>query len=103
MFGVNPTAPFGPQQQYGGYPVQQLVQLLQAVPHQLQNLQQLAYLQQQQLQQIQQLLQLIPAQLSQLQQLQQSPSFQQPFGSALGVVPTAPMGPQLFGQPGQVM
>jgi hypothetical protein len=104
---VNPFAqPVAPQQ---------LIQLLQFVPHQLQKLQQLEYLQQQQLQQLQLLLQVIPQQLhyiqqtiqylpQQIQQYQQSPAIN-PFQSA-GV----PFGgtPQLWSQglspqTGQVM
>jgi hypothetical protein len=72
--------------------LQQAVQLLQFLPHQLQQLQQLQYVQHQQLQQ---LLQAIPAQLAQLQQsiqfvphqiqqLQQGAPFQQPFGQIGG-------------------
>jgi len=118
QYGGYPQQQGFPQQgfsQQQGFPPQQIVQLLQALPHQLQ-------LQQQQLQQIQQLVQLIPAQLWQLQQwiqflphqiqqlqqgslFQQPSSFQQPFGQTLGLggFPGAQMGPQIFGQPGQVM
>jgi len=85
--GVNPflvqqstiANPYATQQQ-----LQQVQQVLQAVPQQIQHLLQLQFQQQQQLQQLQQVLQIIPAQLAQLQQLQftahHASQLQQPFG-----------------------
>jgi hypothetical protein len=96
----------GPPTGYGlgsPQPLQQVLQLLQIVPHQLQQVQ---LLQQQQLLHLQQLLQFVPAQLQQLQQLIQSVPHQvqqlqqgQPFGPPL----SGPLGfglvPQAFGGP----
>ena len=121
-FGLSPYSPLATTssplwpQQYG-QPIQQILQMLQIVPQQLQQLQQLQYAQQHQLQHVQQLLQVIPAQLAQLQQsiqfvpqqvqqLQQLPQAQQSFGStALSGFAATPwsVGPQAFGQSGQVM
>lgn len=93
---------------HASLPLQQVLQLAQAIPQQLQQLLQLSYLQQHQLQQLQQVLQFIPAQLQQLipfapqQYLQQ---IQHPFGTG-GLPANTPWGisPQIAGgQPGYVM
>lgn len=116
MFGIgtSPTYPFAsswgsspyvayPGQGGGVQSWQQLLQVLQIVPHQLQQIQ---ALQQQQLLYVQQLLQIVPAQLQQLQQLiQVLPQQLQPLGQTM----TGPLGfgliPQTFGGqiPGHVM
>ena len=108
--GINPIGipSLASQTAYSTHPLQQVSQLLQAVPHQLQQIQQLQYVQQQQLQQ---LIQFVPAQLVQLQQLiqivaQQLQQTQQPLGQAGGGFAVTPWGitPQPFGaQPAQVM
>jgi len=113
-FANVPSSPAAGFSQYGTHPLQQVLQQLHVLPHQLQQLQ---HQQQQQLQQVLHLLQAIPPQLWQLQQLiqflpqqiqqmQQPAPFQQSFGQGLGIggFSPAPVGPQIFGtQPGQVM
>jgi hypothetical protein len=97
--------------------LQQVVHLLQWLPHQLQQLQQMQYVQHQQ---IQQLLHVIPAQLAQLQQwiqfvpqqiqqLQQGTPFQLPFGQIAGTAgygvstPWGIASPASGASPGHVM
>ena len=76
----------------GAQHLQQILQVLQIVPHQLQQLQ---ILQQQQLGQVQQLLQIVPSQLQYLQQLiqfvpqqVQSLQQQQPYATGVGGLAT---------------
>jgi len=100
--------------------LQQVLPLLQILPHQLQHLQQLVTVQLQELQQLQQTVHPLPGQLQQIQQLIQSAlqqpqqllqplQFQQAFGQGAGFgnfpasSPWA-FGPHAFGaQPSQVM
>jgi len=101
---------------FGLSQLQQIIPLLQIVPHQLQHLQQLVSVQLQELQQLQQIVHVLPGQLQQIQQLiqsalqQQQPlQFQQAFGQGAGFGNSPASSPWAFGphafgaQPSQVM
>jgi hypothetical protein len=106
-YGFGSSPHWGQQQQQYAQPLQQIFQILQAVPQQLQQVQQILQVIPVQLAQLQQLIQFVPQQIHQGQQPSQA---QQPLGhvpSLGGFPPTTPqwgISPQVFGpQPSHVM